>query len=254
MSPMEKISNLLWPLIVFGVLGGLIDFLIGRTGRDRVKKFVEKWWVRFNDIHWKNFGREEGLFAGELIERWFGRKIWSLRRIVTAILVLCVFSLVDLGRFAIHPNQDTLLCFECMFFEDPDVMAIHIFLSLIGFIIGFSLSVSFTKMIAIGMAKLCGNSTQRNIVIFTVSLVFNYIVLVVWVPIMLNVKLYGTFYLTLLATDADTLEAARIFTVGFLQFALRDINISWYPELIDMFRQPVVFVDMFAFLCGIIHS
>jgi hypothetical protein len=80
---MERIAEHMWLFIVLAWFGLLIDFLIGRAGRDRVKEFVRQWWERFDHIHWHNFGREEGLFAGQLIEKWFGRRIWSWRRIVS---------------------------------------------------------------------------------------------------------------------------------------------------------------------------
>ncbi|HEX8816210.1 MAG TPA: hypothetical protein VF753_11970, partial [Terriglobales bacterium] len=49
--------------------------------------------MRFDDVHWKNFGREEGLFSGRLIEKICERRVWSLRRITVAILILPVFTL-----------------------------------------------------------------------------------------------------------------------------------------------------------------
>ena len=72
----------------------LIDFLIGKAGQAKAKDFLLKWWVRFDDVRWRNFGRKEGMFAGELIERWFGRKIWSIRRIVMGVSVV---SIIDPG-------------------------------------------------------------------------------------------------------------------------------------------------------------
>ena len=74
---METLKNFLWPIILVGGLGGLIDFLIGKAGQEKAKDLLLKWWVRFDDVHWRNFGREEGIFAGQLIDQWFGRKTWS---------------------------------------------------------------------------------------------------------------------------------------------------------------------------------
>jgi len=65
---METLKDFLWPIVLIGGLGAFIDFLIGKTGQARAKDFLLKWWVRFDDVHWKNFGKEEGLFAGRLIE------------------------------------------------------------------------------------------------------------------------------------------------------------------------------------------
>ena len=79
---MEALKNFLWPIIVIGGLGAFIDFLIGRTGQDKARNLLFQWWVRFDDVHWKNFGREEAMFAAYLIERWFGKIIWSINRII----------------------------------------------------------------------------------------------------------------------------------------------------------------------------
>jgi hypothetical protein len=83
---MESLKDILWTVLstvlVVGGLGAFIDFLIGKAGQAKAKDFLLKWWVRFDDVRWRNFGREEGLFAGRLIEKWFGRGIWSLQRVI----------------------------------------------------------------------------------------------------------------------------------------------------------------------------
>jgi hypothetical protein len=91
---METLKNFLWPIVLIGGLGAFIDFLIGKTGQAKAKDFLLKWWVRFDDVHWRNFGKEEGLFAGYLIEKWFGRKIWSRRRFASAFIFLVLCGLV----------------------------------------------------------------------------------------------------------------------------------------------------------------
>jgi hypothetical protein len=60
---MEKLKDILWPIIAIGALGAFIDFLIGKAGQAKTKDLLLKWWVRFDDVRWKNFGREEGLLA-----------------------------------------------------------------------------------------------------------------------------------------------------------------------------------------------
>ena len=52
---METLKDILWPIVVVGGLGAFIDFLIGRTGQQKAKDFLLKWWVRFDDVRWKNF-------------------------------------------------------------------------------------------------------------------------------------------------------------------------------------------------------
>jgi hypothetical protein len=91
---METLKDILWPIVLVGGFGAFINFLIGTTGQEKAKNFLLKWWVRFDDVHWRNFGREEGLFAGQLIERWFGKRFWSWRRIVAAVALSSLFLLI----------------------------------------------------------------------------------------------------------------------------------------------------------------
>jgi hypothetical protein len=62
---METFKNFLWLIVLVGGLGAFIDFLIGQSGQQKAKEFLFRWWVRFDDVQWRNFGREEGLFAGQ---------------------------------------------------------------------------------------------------------------------------------------------------------------------------------------------
>jgi hypothetical protein len=53
---METLQNILWPTIAIGVLGVFIDFLSGKAGQEKAKNFLD-------DVHLKNFGREEDYLA-----------------------------------------------------------------------------------------------------------------------------------------------------------------------------------------------
>jgi hypothetical protein len=97
---METLKDILWPVVVVGSLGAFIDFLIGRTGQAKAKDFLLKWWVRFDDVQWKNFGKEEGLFAAQLIEKCFGKRIWSARRIAAALLLLILFLIIGYSEIS----------------------------------------------------------------------------------------------------------------------------------------------------------
>ena len=90
---MQKLNVILWPIILIGGLGALVDFLIEKRGQAKVRDFLLKWWVRFDDVHLGNFGREEGFFVVDVIDRRFGKKTWSPRRIVASLMLLatCMF-------------------------------------------------------------------------------------------------------------------------------------------------------------------
>jgi hypothetical protein len=179
---METLKDILWPIVLVGGLGALIDFLIGRTGQEKAKDFLLKWWVRFDDVRWKNLGREEGLFAGRAIERWFGRRIWSSRRIeVFFILFIPVFLLLYFMCFGksiiCGSGKSNTICFFCW------AKTYYGAIVLLWSFLGFSVSVSFTKFITFRMAYLCGMSNVRNLIIFLTMLVINYLMLEFWSPI-----------------------------------------------------------------------
>jgi hypothetical protein len=134
---METLKDFLWPIVAIGGLGAFIDFLIGKAGQAKAKDFLLKWWIRFDDVRWRNFGREEGLFAGELIERWFGRRIWNFRRIASALLIFCSLLLFGHLFSLLRSKPDS----ECCFPATTDFVI---------FTIGFCVSVSFTKLILFG--------------------------------------------------------------------------------------------------------
>jgi hypothetical protein len=49
----------LWPIAAFGGVGAFLDFLLGRSGQERVRDFLLRWWVRFDDVNLNNFSKEK---------------------------------------------------------------------------------------------------------------------------------------------------------------------------------------------------
>jgi hypothetical protein len=162
---MDKLKDILWPIVAIGGLGAFIDFLIGKAGQESAKDFLLRWWVRFDDVHWNNFGREEGLFAGRLIERWFGRSFWSFRRLATTLLTLSLFALAGYIRLSLFRGSEPW-CLYC------DRLSLVI--SFAAFAIGFNFSVSFTKFTTFRMAYLCGIGQIRNLMVFATILLINW--------------------------------------------------------------------------------
>jgi hypothetical protein len=80
----------LWSIAGVAGLGAFIDFLIGRAGQKRVKGWLETWWIKFDDVHRNNFGREEALYAVHLIDYWFGDRFFCVRRLIAVGIILLV--------------------------------------------------------------------------------------------------------------------------------------------------------------------
>jgi hypothetical protein len=173
---METLKDILWPVVLLGGSGALIDFLIGRTGQEKARDWLLKWWVIFDDVRWRNFGREEGLFAGWFLERWIGKRILSIQRIkafgILTIGSLLFYYLIEvyLSRFGFHVS-----CIYCNLPIYHGVMAIFL-----NFIV-FTTSISFTKFVTYRMAYLCGNSRIRNFTLFIMMLIANFFLLKYWV-------------------------------------------------------------------------
>jgi hypothetical protein len=186
---MNRVPDFLWPIILFGSCGGFIDFLIGKTGQEGCRNWLLKWWVKFDDIRWNNFGRKEGMFAARLISRLFGERIWSRRRIGSGVLLMMIVLSLVIFRLGVFAKPDTVLgvgssgqpairwCDYCGYNNPATIIP-----ALIASLISFCLSVSFTKVITIRMADLCGSGQLRNFIVFACLLIINYLMLVFWLP------------------------------------------------------------------------
>jgi len=176
---METLKDILWPVVLVGGLGAFIDFLIGKAGQERAKDFLLRWWVRFDDVRWRNFGREEGFFAGRLIETWFGKRIWSLRRITSFAILSGVNLLYIITISSLEYN------FSCGYCHDPIYyLMIVLFVSFLA----FSVSISVTKFITFRMAYLCNIGEAKNLIIFAALLIINCLMLVAWAPITFTIR------------------------------------------------------------------
>jgi hypothetical protein len=239
---METLKDFLWPIVAIGGLGAFIDFLIGKTGQERAKDFLLKWWVRFDDVHWKNFGREEGLFSGRLIEKLCGRRVWSLRRITIATLILPVLTLFAVLKLLAFGGSHIEWCNDCGLRD--------LAFGLVVFLIGFSLSVSFTKMIAIGMAHLCGIGSLRNFCVFTISLIFNYLFLVWWFPITFLIKAALTLWVGMVGMPSitDFTKVSIVYRTLLDAVLIYYVNNPIYPTFFMMlFLIPKQSVDFIVF-------
>jgi hypothetical protein len=169
-------------IAAFGSLGYCIDFLIGRSGRERAKDFLTEWWIRFDDLHWRNFGKEEALFAASLIERSFGRRSWSLRRICSTISIYSIlFFLTLITQFLLG---------KVLRLYNPYVETTQMLISLLMSCISISMSISLTRLVIIYTARLCGVGMLRNLTVWIGSLLLSYGISVILFWIIYFIKPY----------------------------------------------------------------
>ena len=271
---METLKEILWPVVLVGGLGAFVDFLIGRTGQERAKDFLLRWWVRFDDVRWKSFGKEEGLFAAHLIGKWFGQRIWSFRRVILFPILLIVSIVIAVIKFefitTLNPVYPILLwnyeisfpmfvwdaaishhlstlklsCYFCN--QSPGYLVSVIIVTFFG----FSLSVSFTKFVTIRMAYLCGVGNFRNIIVFLATILLNILMLFIWTPLTLMVRE------SLLLTINEDIEPGR--TVQMLNEHMEYMDnfaLGALPLLVSLFRLvlSMIFVGSFLLRPLIMH-
>jgi hypothetical protein len=169
---MEELKDILWPVMVLGGLGAFIDFLIGKAGQEKARDFLTKWWIRFDDVNWHNFGKEEALFAGEALKKWFGKRTWSFRRIFISATVLVIASICSITINIISNGV------RVEFFQKNNLELwwfAYVSWALLDCAI-LCMSISITILITRLLGRICGdkkNSQFYNLFEFLVSFLWN---------------------------------------------------------------------------------
>jgi hypothetical protein len=212
---MESTLQALWPVAVFGGLGALVDFLLGKTGQERTRDVLLEWWVRFEDVHWKNFGKDEALFAAKAIEHLFGQRTFSKRR-CQVIISLCGFLI--LNGYLTKVIHDGVGFYTPQFNDHEDIT------SLIIAMIGVMVSISFVRIVAMKSADLIGAGILRNLILFGTFIVLNYIVFVCWVPFTFVARMTASVVVDQIMEGNVTIGTVRI-VLDFLSL-LPDFEIA----------------------------
>jgi hypothetical protein len=77
-------------------IGVLIDLAMYRSEKDKLKALLEDWWLRFTDLKWSNFGRAEAELAVQILDRWAGPRLWSLKRWRFSVSVTAIVLVLSL--------------------------------------------------------------------------------------------------------------------------------------------------------------
>jgi hypothetical protein len=165
-------------IAVCGLVGGaLIDFYIGKPGQRRVRDRLETWWLRLSDVRWGNFGREEALFAVEVMDRLFGRRLFSFRRMLVVVLT-SAFVCSILIVIMIIEGHTLYLTWWREFYndspqQDPDE-AIN-WVTFIIILFSLATSFSFTRFAAVTIAKVLTRAPYLNLAGIVCVLSFQYL-------------------------------------------------------------------------------
>jgi hypothetical protein len=204
-----------------GGVGAFIDFYIGKAGQRRVKGWLETWWLRLSYVRWGNFGREEALFAVRVMDRLFGKRLFSAQRLIcvvvsaTVVWGILITLLIVIGYTLPHrlPLEDLTILVPILLFS-------------------LATSFSVTRIAAVTVARLLTKVFYLNFVGIVFLCVFQYWWFCRW----------GTF---------------TQFVVDEILYKLIDLYApADYPELISLFwlhsiDWPVVLIH--SFNVGINH-
>jgi hypothetical protein len=190
-EPVDKWQAALAAMGGMTAIGGLIDLAMWQAEKEKLKGRLEDWWLRFTDVKWSNFGRVEAELAIQILDRWAGPRLWSWKRwrfatVITGAVYLSVL-LWTLARVAWRFEIWKVV-------EWSDLLAVPLIaLTGVPWIVLFAVSLSLTRLIAAGAARLC-RGVLSSIFTFALLLVIHVALLLYWALIPF-VLLYGPFYL-----------------------------------------------------------
>jgi hypothetical protein len=162
-------GNALATVAACGVIGAVVDFYIGRRGQERVRDWLETWWLRLSCVRWGNFGREEALFAVQVMDRLFGARLFSAKRITTALGIIFVFGgLWILQLMTAYPQ----FSFEwrSLFDTSNSLLIATTFVSLVT-------SISLTRFASARVALILARAPYLNLLGAILLLLFQYALL-----------------------------------------------------------------------------
>jgi hypothetical protein len=89
-------------VVAFGVVGAFIDFYVGKPGQRRVRDWLETWWLKFSEFRWGTLGRDEAVFALAIIDRQFGNRLFSARRMTATSILMVLLNIIILVHIIVQ--------------------------------------------------------------------------------------------------------------------------------------------------------
>jgi hypothetical protein len=171
----DSLGSALATVAACGGVGAFIDFWIGQRGQRRVRDWLETWWLRFSDVRWDNFGREEALFAVRIMDRLFGRRLLSFRRLtITTLSIFASLGLVSFLVFASSSYEKVAL-----------FLTSHwslILSSILIYFMSLPVAISIARLAAVGVSSIFNKPTYINPLGFILLLLFQYGLFCLWTP------------------------------------------------------------------------
>jgi hypothetical protein len=220
-----------------GAVGKFIDWYFDKPWVKPFKDWLLRGWVKFDDMHWYNFSKNEAQYFLGFFDRVFGSKLFGWRRlasgIATFLLLLMLFQLVD--------RSDTSQ------WESLKGANSHHISIVITTICSFCLSISVTQwtsrlVVRLATSDLFGQQLYMILfgpLAFATLLVVHCLLFAGWFPISLLISLALEETMQLapswwhdLGRTSDFFEIFWLLYVNFKVFAWQEIpklQIGWNP-------------------------
>jgi hypothetical protein len=209
-------------LVTIGVwsgVGAFADFLIGKAGRDRVRDRLEIWWLRFSYVRLRNFGCEEARLALAVLDRIFGQRFLSLRRLgsvsAIAFLFVALYTAIALVRGS----------FGTSYFRNWSYGAIALASSLLA----VAASISITRFAARKVTEGLSDGVIRNVLAFLFLTLLQFGLIQLWV---LNNILNHFTGLMADAATAIILHGGSGYNRPYTEYIMNRLYILLYPLIL----------------------
>jgi hypothetical protein len=207
---MEKLVPVVEAMGGLTAIGCLIDLCMWKTEKEKLKRWLEDWWLRFTDVKWSNFGRKEAELAVEILDRWAGPDIGSAKRWRFALTVVTVVLVLVLAWSSLRAIWSPT---NFAFTAEPTMIGIAVAILFGANVIGFIFSLSLTRFVAKWVARI-SRGAVLTIGAFCLLLAVHVALLLYWsvavyglqVGIML---IYVVVYLVVSASPAELASMAN---------------------------------------------
>lgn len=153
-----------------GGVGAFIDFWLGKAGERRVRDWMETWWLRLSFVRLGSFGREEAFVAIAVMDRIFGRRLLSLRR----LLATCIT--VGAAVLSIFAVQMMVRAFKGDIYEPYKIDLLRLLIEALV----FAVSISITRLIGRISCNFIQTKGPANLPLYALAIGTQYILFCTW--------------------------------------------------------------------------
>ena len=173
---MEKFVTVVETMGGLTVLGGLLDLAMWKGEKEKLKSWLEDWWLRFMDVKWSNFGRKEAELAIGILDRWAGPDMFTRKRWQFAVTVVTLALVLVLAWSSLRALWGPT---NFAFTAQPEMIAFAVVILLSANVIGFVFSLSLTRFVAKWIAWL-SRGAVLTLAAFCLLLAIHVALLVYW--------------------------------------------------------------------------